>query len=268
MKIDIQMYPYTVVRYIKYILFSRHRNGYGIHSPFVFNLVSNVFRNKIEPGIVFNIEKVRKKLIADRRIISVNDLGAGSVRFKTNKRRVSDIARYSSVSKKYGILLANMAKEFGSRKILEFGTSFGISTMYMAGSSPSSEVVTIEGSEEIAGIATLNFKEAGLDNVTVITGSFDDILPRIRGSKTCPGLVFIDGNHRKEPVIRYFDQVAEMSDNDTVVIIDDINYSREMAEAWDVIKKRGNVTFTVDIFRMGFVFFRQGMDHFDYVIRY
>ena len=51
-----------------------------------------------------------------------------------------------------------------------------------------------------------------------------------------PGLVFIDGNHRKEPVINYFNQVADMSDNNSVVIIDDINSSREMAEAWCEIK--------------------------------
>ena len=51
-----------------------------------------------------------------------------------------------------------------------------------------------------------------------------------------PGLVFIDGNHRKEPVIKYFNQMAEISDSKTVIIIDDINYSKEMAEAWDEIK--------------------------------
>jgi predicted O-methyltransferase YrrM len=83
-----------------------------------------------------------------------------------------------------------------------------------------------------------------------------------------PGLIFFDGNHRKEPVVRYFDMVAEISDSKTVIIIDDIYSSKGMTEAWYEIKKNKKVTFTIDIFRMGFLFFRQGVNRFDYIIRY
>jgi hypothetical protein len=53
-----------------------------------------------------------------------------------------------------------------------------------------------------------------------------------------------------------------------VVIIDDINSSREMAEAWSETKNHKDVTLSVDILRMGIVFFREGLNHFNYVIRY
>jgi predicted O-methyltransferase YrrM len=256
------------LRYFKYLIFSRHRKGFGIHSPFVFNLVSDVFRNKTEPDIVCSIEMIRERLLADSRSITVNDCGAGSKKMKTSLRKLSDIARYSAVPKKYGVLLSNMAKAFGKPVILEFGTSLGISTMYMAASCPESTVITIEGCNSTAKIASDNFMEAGYKNIRVINGSFDDILAEIRNEKVCPGLVFIDGNHRKEPVISYFNQVADMSDSKSVVIIDDINSSDEMAEAWREIKNHKNVTLSVDIFRMGIVFFRKGLNHFDYVIRY
>jgi hypothetical protein len=80
--------------------------------------------------------------------------------------------------------------------------------------------------------------------------------------------VFIDGDHRREPVVRYFTQIAEMSDSKTVIIIDDINYSVEMGEAWKQIKGDSKVTLTIDLNRMGIVFFREGITHNDYVIRY
>jgi len=83
-----------------------------------------------------------------------------------------------------------------------------------------------------------------------------------------PGLVFIDGDHRKEPLKNYFSMVADISDSNTVIIIDDIYLSSEMAEAWEEIKNDERVTLTVDIFRMGVVFFRQGITHNHYVIRY
>ena len=72
------MSVFSAVRFIKYLLFSQHRNGHGIHSPFAFDLVSGIFRNKIEPDIVFSIEKIRNRLLNDPRPITVNDLGAGS----------------------------------------------------------------------------------------------------------------------------------------------------------------------------------------------
>ncbi|TFG40906.1 MAG: class I SAM-dependent methyltransferase, partial [Bacteroidia bacterium] len=238
---------FSAARYVKYLIFFRHRRGHGIHSPFVFKLVSEIFRNKTGPDIVCCIEKIRERLLADPRSITVNDFGAGSGKMKTSLRKVSDIARYSAVPEKYGVLLSNMAKAFGEPVILEFGTSLGISTMYMAVSCPGATVITMEGCSETSDIAAYNFREAGLNNIRVINGSFDEILPELRSEKICPGLVFIDGNHRKTSLISYFNQIADISCAGSVVIIDDINSSREMAEAWYTIRNNKNVTLTVDI---------------------
>lgn len=262
------MFFYRASKYLKYILLSQHKKGHGIHSPFIFDLVSRVFRNKIDHDIVCCIRKIRKRMISDQRSIIVNDLGAGSEKLKTSIRKVSDIARYSPVPEKYGILLSNLASEFGKPLIVELGTSLGISTMYMAASCLDAVVYTIEGCPAIAGIADQNFKSAGLTNIKLLTGSFEEMLPLVAETDVRPGLVFIDGNHRKEPVLKYFNRIADMSDNKTVVVIDDINYSKEMEEAWDEIKLNERVSVTVDIFRMGIVFFRQGINHCDYTIRY
>jgi len=255
-------------KYLKYKLLSRHRKGHGIHSPFVFDLICRVFRNKTDDDIVCTIETIRNKMISDERSINVNDLGAGSEKHKTNLRKVSQIARYSSVPEKYGILLSDMASEFGDPFIVELGTSLGISTMYMAMANRGVVVKTIEGCQTTSEIATENFKDAGIRNIEVFNGSFDEILPGIINEENKPGLIFIDGNHRKEPVLRYFMQIAKVSDAKTVVIIDDIYYSSEMEDAWNEIKRSEKVSVTVDIFRMGIVFFKEGIAHNDYIIRY
>jgi predicted O-methyltransferase YrrM len=259
---------FRATRYLKYILLSGNRKGHGIHSPFVFDLVSRIFRNKIDKDIVFRIEKIRNKLNSDPRSIIVKDFGSGSQKMKTNLRKVSKIARYSAVPQKYGVLLFNLASEFGKPFIVEFGTSFGISTMYMAAACTDAIINTIEGCPATSEIAKENFKKAGIKNIEVFTGSFDEILPVIINSKNKPGLVFIDGDHRKEPVINYFKKMAEISDSKTVLIIDDIYYSKDMEEAWSEIKGNEKVSLTVDIFRMGIVFFREGINHKDYIIRY
>ncbi|MCX6334626.1 MAG: class I SAM-dependent methyltransferase [Bacteroidia bacterium] len=256
------------LKLVKYQLFSRHGKGHGIHSPFVFMLISNVFRNKIDPHIVFTIESIRRKNLSDNRTIDVLDLGAGSSRMKDNSRKVSDIARYSSVPGKYGILLASMAAEFGKQTIVEFGTSLGISTMYLASGCPEAVVYTMEGCPETAHIARENFRESGLENIRLMNGSFDGLMPEINDLDKHPGLVFIDGDHREEPLMKYFSTMSEIAGEDTVIIIDDIHSSGEMDRAWEKIKEHKNVSFTVDIFRMGMVFFRKGINHINYIIRY
>ena len=262
------MFLSGALKHLTYHLISRHRRGHGIHSPFVFDLVSRVFRNKIDPDVVLMIENIRKKHLSDRTIVKVLDLGSGSSVLQSDLRKISDIAKYSSVSPRYGKLLANLASEFGKQGIIEFGTSLGISTMYLAAGCRESIIYTMEGCPEISSIAEGNFSSTGFDNIKLMTGSFDELLPEIKSKAAGPGIVFIDGNHRKEPVLKYFSEMAEISEKDTVIILDDIHLSDEMEEAWKEIKRNENVSFTIDLYRMGMVFFRKGMSHIDYVIRY
>jgi predicted O-methyltransferase YrrM len=263
-----KMISFRAIRYLSYILLSRHKKGHRIHSPFIYDLVSRVFRNKIDPATIMAIEEIRGKMITDKRSILVKDLGSRESSLKTNFRRVSDLARYSPVSRKYGKLLSNLAAEFGKPLIIELGTSLGISTMYMAASCKEAIVCTIEGCPETAAIARQNFIDAGLNNINMLEGPFDEVLPVLVASDEKPGLVFIDGNHRKAPVINYFNQIAELSDYKTVIIVDDINYSKEMAEAWDELKLHKKVSVSIDLFRMGILFFREGINHNNYIIRY
>lgn len=256
------------INFLNYSLLSRHRRGHGIHSPFVYDLVSRVFGNNTDQSVVLKVERIREMMLSDKRIISVNDLGSGSVSLKTKNRKVSEIAKHSSVSGKYGKLLSDMAVEFGEKMIIELGTSLGISTMYLAASRPDTTVYTIEGSPEIAGIARQNFIAANLSNINLLEGSFDDILQVLKLEGVKPGLVFIDGNHRKKPLLKYFNTIADFSDTKTVVIVDDINYSREMNEAWNILKQHTKVSIAIDLFQMGILFFKEGISRSDYTIRY
>jgi predicted O-methyltransferase YrrM len=259
---------YSILKYLKYTVSSSHKRGHGIHSPFVFNLITKVFRNKISPDIVFKVEMIRKKLNSDKRYISVTDLGTGSGILENKLVKVSEIAKKSSLPGRYCKLLAGLSEEFGRTSIIEFGTSFGISTMYLAAANLEATVYTMEGCPVISEIAKYNFREAGLNNIKLLTGSFEQLIPEIENIIINPGLVFIDGNHRKQPTIEYFNRMADLSDENTVIVLDDIYYSSEMGEAWNEIKHNKRVSLTVDIYRMGIVFFREGITRFDYNIRY
>lgn len=256
---------FQIRKYIDYTLFSRHSGGHGIHSPFIFEIVSGLFRNKIPEDVVCCIEAIRRNLEKDRRDIVVNDLGSGSAGNKKH-RKVAEIARKSAITKKYGVLLYNLASRFGESPVIELGTSFGISTMYLA--SACRVVYSVEGCKECAEIAENSFAQGGLINISLINSPFEDAISDMKTRGIRPGLVFIDGDHREEPLLKNFRELVTISDENTVFVLDDIYYSPGMAHAWEQIRNMDNVTATIDIFRMGIVFFRKEITCNHYKIRY
>ncbi len=251
-----------------YYLFSRHRKGHGIHSPFVFSFINNILRRDIPPGAKENAILFRRRMLSRNERIEVNDLGTGSGRYSAKGKRLSGIFRRSSISNKYGRVLYNLAVMYNGCNILEMGTSTGMSVLYLALGAPDSKIISIEGCENLSGIARLNLKYHGIKNVKVLTGDFEDRLQHISETDFRPSLVFVDGNHRKEPVLKYFSILKELIIPGSVIIFDDIDYSVEMNRAWNEIKRDPQVSVSIDILRMGLVFTVDGIVKQDFRIRY
>lgn len=257
------------VKYIQYYLFAENGKGHGIHSPFVYDLITKVLNDDREFYSFQPIEDCRKMLMNDKTEITIQDFGAGSRIEKSSIRSVAAIASTSLKPKKYGQLLFRLVDYFSPKTILELGTSLGITSAYLATANSNAKLITMEGSTAIAAIAAANFEQLGIKSALIITGNFDDSLVKTLENIELINFAFLDGNHRYEPTIRYFEQVFQKSDENTVIILDDIHWSKEMETAWEEIKKHHAVTLTVDLFYVGLVFFRKEQkekQHF--VIRY
>jgi len=187
----------------------------------------------------------------------VEDFGAGSALNPSRERKVSDIARHAAKPAKYGRLLYRLAYHYKCHDILELGTSLGLSTAYMASPPAVKKVTTLEGAELIAKKANQNLESLSLTHIEIITGNFDQTLALSLEKNPKPDLVFFDGNHRKEPTLRYFRQCLSTADENSIFVFDDIHWSAEMEEAWREICKSEAVTCSIDLFFVGIVFFRK-----------
>ena len=256
-------------RYFNYYLTASNGRGHGVHSPFVYQLVREVLMDRSPIEAAGAIEARRKQLLSDQRVLEVTDFGAGSGHLKTKQRKVKDIAATSLKPAKYARLLHRLARYYHHTQILELGTSLGITTAYLAATSPNYHVITCEGAPEIAAIAREGFEQLGLSNIQIETGSFDETLPLILKQLPAPELVFIDGNHRKMPTLQYFHQILEVLPQHGLMVFDDIHWSAEMESAWQTIQRHPAVTLSVDLFFIGLVWinpdFRQPAH---YVIRF
>jgi predicted O-methyltransferase YrrM len=248
-------------RYLHYYLTASNGKGHGIHSPFVFDFVKNVLNDKQSYPAYQPIENQRKKLLTDSTIIEVEDFGAGSSAIKTNKRVVAAIAASSLKPKKYAQLLYRMVKYYKPETIIELGTSFGITTAYLASANAASKVYTCEGSAAIASIAKRNLEVLQWNNVQLTVGDFAKTLSPLLSNLNKVNFAFADANHRKEPTLGYFNQLLKYATPSTILVFDDIHWSAEMEEAWAVIKQHPAVTLTIDLFFIGIVFFNADINH-------
>ncbi len=253
---------------IKYKLFSRHRKGHGIHSPFVFEFVTKVLRNREEKPVYAEIDELRKSLQGSQETVSYKDPGAGSATLPVNNRKIADIVKAASISGKYGKLIYRMVEKYTPEIILEIGTSLGLSTLYLAKANEKAKVYTLEGAEPVARLAKDNFNRMNALTIQLKTGLFKDSLPETLSKLKMVDMVFFDGNHTKEASLDYFYQCLEKAGNQTIFIFDDIHWSEGMENAWNIIKTDERVRISIDLFRMGIVFFNKGIAKQDFIIRY
>ena len=244
------------------------KTEFDIHSPFLFDLINKVFKDRFSYEDYVKVESLKKRLLHSDLVIEVTDFGAGSKRMKDNLRRVSKITKNSSKPAKYARLIYRLVKYMKPQYSLELGTSLGLSSASIALGYPSTNLTTIEGCPNISELARQNFRELNLQNINLITGNFDDVLPKFIEETEALGFIFVDGNHRKEPTLFYFEQCVKKAVNGTCMVFDDIHWSKEMEEAWTIIKDHNSVTMSIDLFFMGIVFFNPDLSKQDFNLRF
>lgn len=253
-----------VITYIKFLLNSK--NEHGVHSPFVFNLVTQCLYEKSIPDGFQLWKKFRNQLLSNQDFIEVTDFGAGSKVFSSNKRQISKIARYAGISKKRAKLLMKLSTYFDVKNMLEIGTSVGLGTSAIALGNPNTKVITLEGCKETANVAKSMFDQFDLNNIKVTEGDFKETLEKsLDNSKY--DLIYFDGNHSKEATIRYFEQCLPAVHNNTLFLFDDIHWSSDMEAAWKFISTHEKVTVSIDTFQWGLIFFRKEQQKEHFIIR-
>jgi predicted O-methyltransferase YrrM len=257
-----------IAAYLQYLF--RSGNEHAIHSPFLFELYTNLIKDKKEYHDDYKaLAALRKELLSSDEVIEIVDLGAGSRINKSNLRKIKTITKNAEKPEKFGRLFHRLIRRFKPTNVIELGTSLGLTTLFIAKANPNAQVTTFEGCPQTANVAKQNFQRLGVSNVDLVLGNIDDTLPQAL-SQLQGGIdfLYVDANHRYEPTIRYFELCLAHATNDSVFIFDDIYWSAGMTKAWNEIKAHPRVTLTVDLFWIGLVFFRKEQVKEDFVLRF
>lgn len=242
---------HSIFSFITYYFNSKTK--YKIHSPFVYNFITEILESNIQnfnSAKLINFYKKHYKTIN----YSKNE-GAGSSILKKVNEPIDGFISKVGIPEKYGKILMLLAQEYNNKSILELGTSLGLSTSYLLNSN--NKIISIEGNKDIYTITKNAFEQLNFNNAHLINSTFENELQTVLQNNNDLVLFFIDGNHTKKATINYFNTILPFIKENSIVILDDIYWNKEMTEAWHEIRTNKTVKLSIDLYRIGILFFRK-----------
>jgi predicted O-methyltransferase YrrM len=227
---------WRIIHFIQHLFYIRHRKGHGIHSPYLFEFVSEVLFNSGKVECPAAVRNEHRKLYRENAFV-----------------------RRSSVSGKYGFLLYRITRWFRPEMIVELGTGMGISTLYLSAGSPDTPLHSIERNRERAALAAQLICRLNPGPVSIHWGEMEEKLEDISPMIPQRFLAFVDGNHHYTTTMQYLAKLMERAGNEAVIVMDDIYWSREMQRAWREIISWPEVRVSIDLFHMGILLLRKDL---------
>ncbi|MBL0096658.1 MAG: class I SAM-dependent methyltransferase [Bacteroidetes bacterium] len=243
-------------------------NRHGLQGPFAYQLNEAVFRHDRREAVHKEIEATRDHLLQNHRKINVLDFGAGFGGKVYKERAISYITKNSSKPPRYARMLYRLVNHLKPKLMLELGTSVGISALYQSAGNPQGRMITMEGCPETAALARASVQQFPSLNIEIVEGAFEESLPQLLTKIDQIDYLFIDGHHRLEPTLNYINLCYPKLSADAVIVVDDINWSPEMQEAWKQLKADKRFTLSIDVFMIGLLFVNKNLSKEDFVIRY
>lgn len=230
---------------------------HGIHSPFIFEFNRDCLQDDSDDAAFKDLVRFRESVLNNPQELHIEDHGAGSKKLQAGTRITSEILKHNCSSMARTKLLYRVASYFKVNRTLELGTSLGIGACALA--LGSREITSIEGSPEIFVYAQQRFKENGIGNVDLVQGTFKAFFEEKLVVKPSGvyDLVFIDGHHDGTATLGYFEMLLPYCHEDSVIIIDDIHWSKSMTEAWKKLIKHPEITASINTFQWGILFLRK-----------
>jgi predicted O-methyltransferase YrrM len=252
----LQTMLWRVLMYVRFYFTSK--TYYRVHSPAIFGMLRAIFDNGKASPAFDTIATLRQNLLRNPDLINYQDHGAGSGGQKRQFERqvsISELARRSASSRAQGQIMYRLVQHHAPQTILELGTSFGIGSMYLITPKLDVNYIGIEGNPDSAMVALWHLQEIGATHAIVVSGTFEAQLPSALKALRKLDFVYIDGDHREEATMAYFEQILPYTHAGTMLVFDDIYWSQGMLRAFERICARPEVTASIDLWDIGIVLF-------------
>ena len=246
----------TISRLI-YLRRARHRGGHGIHSPFLFRLITSVIEDKsnypeYKPYKDHQTKAIR--LLANFPDPTVNLIYK---RFNLSLSKPKKLYKKIEFPNRFGKLIFRLIREFQPSYIFHYGPTLGVNLTLMAMAKSDCPVYQICDEPEYSLFSGDLIKYSECSNILSLTENQEpSILPP-----------FMVVNHPNNPgltrnIVQKY--IANPGEND-VLIIRGIHQSLEMYTLWKELIGNNSVRVTIDQFEIGIALFRKGLQKEDFI---
>jgi len=216
------------------------RKGYGVHSPFVFDLITHVIEERCAYYYYRELETVRQQLLRNEQPIYCR--GAQTT--------VRQALRKHGVSRKEGELLFRLANRYQFRTILTAGSSMGLIPLSLTGYASGLRCITVESDAAVAAVA-----QAVCLPALLLTGSCRECFAEALETLQRIDFLFIGKEADAGLQSELFLQSLPYLHDETVCLIGGIRSSSANYRLWRRLCVHPQVTVTVDLHALGLVFF-------------
>jgi len=193
-----------------------------------------------------------------------------------NPKEVREIYKRAASPIKWCRFLFCLCKNMKAQKVFEIGANLGVSGGYILEAIKDCEnpkFITMEGVSDLCDIANNHFGTlAPQENFEIIPGLYQDSYPTVLQKEITFDVLFIDGNHQKEPTLHYFNTLKSKLSQHAIMIFDDINWTSGMKECWNTIKNDPSVAYSIDMYKQGIIIIGDSKnakaEHFDLHLAY
>jgi predicted O-methyltransferase YrrM len=214
----------------------RYRKGFGVHSPFVYNLITKVIEEKSVYYAFEEIEAFRRQLLQD------DQLGRITAR--------------ETQSAAYGGLLFRMVNFFKCRNVIEIGSSTGVMGLYLGMASRTYCDCRLMDERQGLAQSVEEFALAhNLNRLQYVKGDYKESIPGLCAELSAADLLFINRLPETMPASELMHLCDPLIGKHSILILDDINRNKEMRKVWQQLKQDPRSRAIVDLYALGMVFF-------------
>lgn len=238
-------------RRISYFLKARHRGGHGIHSPFLFRLITRVIENK---GY-FSAYQLLKS--ADENMHNMLNILEFEP-FKQRPMKDHDLRRLYTLPPGYDRLLFRLVDDFSPAAIAFYGSTFGVTLLALALADSRKRV--------IAQIENNHFRSFCRRLSDVYEVNNIEITETRKPSKAD----FIVIQQPSDPAYcdRILNTILEEPDFHGVIVVCGIHYSQALENIWASHQRREAVRVTLDLFELGIFICSKGLQKEEFMLRF
>ncbi len=230
----------------------RHGHGHGVHSPFVFALITKVIEEKSGYYSYREIERLRRQFLGRTEPVTIP-----SRRKKTGiyTLPLGRLFSREAISVRKGTLLFRLANFCKPSRILQIGGSIDLSPVYLTAYASAVRCVVMENRPAYVPLAREMCGEGNVAGcLSVHEGDYGTELPQVLAVLGSPDLVFFNTIHEQSDPVCLFRECIRLANEQTVFVFNEIQTNTTMRACWNEVCASPAVTVAIDLYSLGIAF--------------